>query len=141
VRKLFAAVWMKSEKGERKIRKSINFRNLFFIFLVVLVIILIFTFLDYLIHLLKEDYSVPFYYFINKIIFGTGIGFIVYLFVREKRLLTKSLIFSAVISVLLQMRYFLEGFSIKFVLEFLIIHFFILVVLSLIIFRLFKNKI
>ena len=105
------------------------------IFLVIFLIILIFTFIDFLIHSLKEGWSVPDYYFRNKIIFGSIIGLITYFFVKNKRLLIKSLIFSVVVSILLQIRYFLEGYSIKFVIEFLAIHFIILFVVSLIIFK------
>ena len=53
------------------------------IFLVILAIILVFTFFDYLIHSLSEKYTVPSYYFRNKVIFGTLIGLIVYYFARN----------------------------------------------------------
>ena len=114
-------------------------KKYFSIFLVILLIMLIFTFIDFLIHSFKEEWSVPDYYFRNKIIFGTLIGFITYLFVKNKENLFKSLVFSGVTSVLLQIRYFLEGYSIKFVLEFLIIHFLVLFIISLIIFKLIEK--
>ena len=108
---------------------------------IILLIINIFTFIDFIIHLLSEKYDVPDYYFRNKIIFGTGIGFISYLIVEKKNLLIKSLIFSAIISILLQIRYFLEGYSIYFVLLFLIIHFAILFIISLLVFNFLEKKI
>jgi len=120
---------------------KLTFKKAVFIFLIVFVIILIFTFIDYLVHLLSEEYAVSSYYYRNKIIFGTGIGFVVYLFVGKKKLFVKSLIFSAVISILLQTRYFLEGYSLEFVFEFLLFHFLMLVPVSLLFFWLFRNKI
>lgn len=120
---------------------NLGWRKYFYIFLTIFLIILIFTFIDFLIHSLKEGWSVPDYYFRNKIIFGTGMGFITYLAIRRKSLLIKSLLFSIVVSVLLQIRYFLEGFSLKFVLEFLFIHFLILFIISLLIFKFLENLI
>src|SRR3989344_9549339 len=103
---------MRQEK-QTKIKKQtldLNKKRLIWVFLVVLGIILIFTFIDFLIHLLREEYAVPDYYFKNKIIYGGIIGLITYFFVKNKSLLTKSFIFSGIVSVLLQIRYFLEGF-------------------------------
>ena len=126
---------MKTKLKEEKLR----IKDYVYILLMVLLIILIFTFIDFLIHLLSEEYAVPDYYFKNKIIFGTGIGFIAYLVFRKLSLPIKSLAFSVAISVLLQVRYFLEGYSIKFVLEFLLIHFLILLVTSFLIFKLLEK--
>jgi len=106
------------------------------IFLVILAIILVFTFFDYLIHSLSEKYTVPSYYFRNKVIFGTLIGLIVYYFARNLVFWKKSLVFSAIISVLLQTRYTIEGYPLDFVILFLFIHFAILLVVSMIVFRL-----
>ena len=125
----------------KKKEDQLKLRGYVYILLIVLLIIIIFTFFDYLIHSLSEEYAVPDYYFRNKVIFGTGIGFISYLLVRKKNLLAKSLIFSLIISGLLQIRYFLEGFPLKFVLEFLLIHFLILFIISLIIFKLLEKLI
>ncbi len=110
-------------------------RNYFSDLLIVFLIILIFTLIDAFIHSLSPEYAVPDYYFRNKIIFGTIIGFITYLFIKNKSLFTKSLIFSVVISVLLQIRYALEGYNLKFVIEFLFFHFLILLFTSIIIFK------
>lgn len=110
-------------------------KNITFDFLIILMIILIFTLIDYFFHLLSAEYSVPSYYFRNKIIFGTIIGFITYLLIRKQKPLAKSLIFSAVISILLQTRYYLEGYPKDFVFLFLGIHFAILWLVSSIIFK------
>jgi len=133
---------MRQEK-QTKIKKQtldLNKKRLIWVFLVVLGIILIFTFIDFLIHLLKEEYAVPSYYFRNKIIFGTIIGFIAYLVFRKQKLLVKSLLFSLIISILLQIRYFLEGFPLSFVLLFLTVHFIILFPVSLIVFYLLNKS-
>jgi len=94
-------------------------------------IILIFSAGDYFFHQLSAEYAVPPHYFPNKIIYGTIIGFVTYwLFVKVKPPLLKSLIFSAAIAVLLQIRYFLEGYPLDFVVLFLFIHFAILWLVS-----------
>ncbi len=114
---------------------QLNFRSLIFVFLSVFVVILIFTFIDYFAHSLSEEYSVPFWYFRNKVIFGTIIGFIAYLLVRNKGLFARALAFSSSVSILLQARYFLEGYALDFVVLFLFVHFIILLPVSLIAFK------
>lgn len=120
-------------------KREFKFGSLALIFLSVLIIILIFTLIDVIVHSLSEEYAVPDYYFRNKIIFGTIIGFIAYLFVKKRKLFVKSLIFSAVVSILLQTRYFLEGYPLKFVIEFLFFHFLMLIIVSLICFKIFDK--
>ena len=114
-------------------------KNYLTILVIVFLVILVFTLIDAFVHSLSEEYSVPDYYFRNKIIFGTIIGLITYLFIKKNSLFVKSLIFSAVVSILLQIRYFLEGYSLKFVIEFLFFHFLMLLPASLIIFRIFDK--
>ena len=116
--------------------KILDFKKIILTLFVVLGIILIFALIDYFAHQLSIEYSVPPRYFPNKIIYGTVIGFITSLFVRKHKLFTKSLVFSLVISVLLQIKYFLEGYPRDFVFTFLGIHFIILLVVSSIIFKL-----
>ena len=111
------------------------------IFLIVFGIILLFTLIDFFIHKLSNEYDVPSYYFRNKVIFGTLIGFFSYLFVRKQKLLVKSLVFSAIVSVLLQTRYYLEGYPLDFVFLFLGIHFAILLAVSWLVFKLAKKYI
>ena len=129
----------RKKKREKVVKEKLDFKKLLIILAIVFGIILIFTFIDYLVHSLSEDYAVPNYYFRNKIIFGTGIGFITYLLFQKKKPFVKALIFSGVIAVLLQIRYFLEGFSLKFVVEFLVFHFLILLVVSWVVFWVFKR--
>jgi len=107
---------MKNKKRGEKI----GMKNYLTILVIVFLVILVFTLIDAFVHSLSEEYSVPDYYFRNKIIFGTIIGLITYLFIKKNSLFVKSLIFSAVVSILLQIRYFLEGYSLKFVIEFLL---------------------
>lgn len=125
----------------KKNDKKINLVNWILIALTIFIIILIFTAIDYYIHTLNEKYSVPDYYFKNKIIFGTLMGFITYSLIKKKikTPLIKSFIFSAIISILLQIRYYLEGYPKIFVFEFLIFHFLILFPLSWIFFKLSKT--
>ena len=109
-------------------------------FFISFIVILILAIIDYFIHSLSPDYAVPSYYFRNKVIFGTIIGFIILIFTQKLSISKKSVIFSAVVSLLLQVRYFLEGYPIKFVLEFLFIHFLILLPVSWIVFKLISKK-
>lgn len=104
-------------------------------FFVTLLIILIFAGLDYLIHSLSNEYSVPSYYFRNKIIFGTLIGYLSYLLFQKRSVFVKSLLVSLLVSVLLQVRYFIEGYPLDFVLLFLFVHFIILLPVSFVVFK------
>ena len=123
---------MKKQKSNLAFKKAVT------IFFVIFAIIIVFALFDYFVHLLSEEYAVPARYFTNKLIYGTLIGVAVYFFVRKFKLLARVLIFSAVVSVLLQTRYFLEGYSLKFVLLFLGIHFFILLIVSWLAFKFVK---
>jgi len=119
------------------IKHKITFKSL----LIILGIILLFTATDYAIHSLSEEYAVPSDYYRNKIIFGAIIGFIAYILVRNKNPLPKALIFSTAVAVLLQVRYFLEGYPLNFVIEFLFIHFTILFAISYLTFNHLKRHI
>jgi len=120
-------------------KERLTWEKIIKIFLMVLGIVLLFTLIDFLIHQLSNEYDVPSYYFRNKIIFGTIIGFFAYLFIRKQKLLVKSLFFSAIVSILLQIRYYLEGYSVDFVFLFAGIHFAILLAVSLLAFKLAKK--
>jgi hypothetical protein len=119
---------------------KINYKNLLRDFFIILGIILLFTFFDYLVHLISHEYSVPTRYFPNKILYGTIFAFISYLFVKNKKPLVKSLIISLITVILLQIRYFLEGYSLYFVILFLFIHFIILFITSFLTFKLLSTK-
>jgi len=118
--------------------KQKSYKKAIAIFFIILGIILVFAFIDYLFHLLSEEYAVPSRYFTNKVIYGTLFGLITYYFARKQTLFKKSLYFSLVVSVLLQVRYFLEGYALSFVLLFLGIHFIILLAISWTVFRMMK---
>lgn len=105
-------------------RKMEDWRDYVLAFLVILLAVLVFTGGDYLVHASSPDFAVPPYYFKNKLIFGTLMAFVVFLFFKDKETWVKSLIISGITSVLLQLRYyFIEHYPLGFVLEFLVIHF------------------
>ena len=122
-------------------REGVDFKKLILIFLAVLAIVLIFYVFDFLAHSSSPNFGVPSYYFKNKIIYGTLWGLIIYYFIRKLRPINKALIFSAFVSTILQIRYYLEGYQKLFVFEFLFIHFIILLPASWIIFWLLRKKI
>lgn len=115
-------------------------KKLFLIFIIIFAIILIFAFIDFLFHSLSEEYAVPPRYFPNKIIYGTIYGFFIFLFFRKQNLFMRSLLFSLIVDVSLQTRYFLEGYPFDFVFLFLIIHFFILLPVSWMFFKIIEQK-
>ena len=122
-------------------KEKLSWKKIILAPIIILGIILIFTLIDFFIHKLSNEYSVPSYYFSNKIIFGTLIGFGAYLVFRKLSLFYKTLTFSATISILLQIRYYLEGYPKDFVFLFLGIHFAILLAISMPTFRLAKTYI
>jgi hypothetical protein len=85
---------------------------------------------------------VPEYYFKDKIIFGTFWGIVAYFVLRKWKvsLAVKSFAYSAIIALLLQVRYALIGYPFSFVILFLFIHFAILWLVSYIVFRLFRKQ-
>ena len=119
---------------------KIDFKKLGESFFVILLIIFVFTLIDFFVHQLSGEYSVPSYYFRNKLIFGTIWAFVVYLFVRKLKPLAKAAIISAVVVVFLQIKYYLEGYPKDFVFLFLGIHFVILLATTLLVFKLFEKK-
>lgn len=119
--------------------KKFGVKEVVLLFLLSLGVVLIFALFDYFVHSLSESYSVPSRYFSNKIIYGTLIGFIALLVLRKQNTLVRSLVFSGVVSVLLQIRYFLEGYSKSFVFLFLGVHFLILLVVSFAFFKLLEK--
>lgn len=119
-----------------------SFERLVKILLIVSGIICIFAFFDFIIHSLSNEYAVPSYYFINKIIYGTIWAFFIYLILRKWKisLSLKSFVFSGLIAIILQTRYYYEGYPLGFVFEFLFFHFFILWAVSYIVFRVLKKE-
>ncbi len=113
-----------------------KFQNGIFSGILLLIVILLFTVADYFIHGLKGVWGVPDYYFKNKIPFGFLWGIVGLLLARKfQNIWVKALVFSSVIAITLQFRYFLEGYALDFVLLFLLFHFIILYFLSVGIFK------
>lgn len=113
-----------------------------FIVISFLIVILLFTIIDYSVHGLNTAWSVPDYYFKNKIPFGLLWGVIGFLFIRKfKNIWFKAMIVASVITVALQIRYFIEGYALNFVLLFLLFHFVILYFLLVAMFFLFNKYI
>jgi hypothetical protein len=104
----------------------------FFAAIVLLIVVLLFTIIDYEVHGLKIAWSVPDYYFRNKIPAAFILGIIGLLLARKfKNTWLKALTVAGLIAVLLQIRYFITGYPLSFVLVFLLIHFAILYFLSM----------
>lgn len=103
-----------------------------------LAVIILFAGTDYFIHGLKSVWSVPEYYYRNKILAGFLWGAAGLLLAgRFQKVWLKALVFSGAVALPLQVRYFLEGYALDFVLIFLFIHFVILYFLSAGMFRVF----
>jgi len=107
------------------------------VFLLSFFAILIFTLVDYFFHFIVPEFSVPSWYFRNKLIYGTLIGFIFLLTVKNLKLSTlkKSFLFSLIVVLLLQIRYLYYGYTLQFHLFFIPMHFLILFATSLILFN------
>ena len=99
--------------------------------ILVAAVILVFALLDFLTHGLSESFAVPEYYFRNKIIYGIIFGFVIFLFTAKMKPVKRALIFSGMIVVLLQVRYYFEGYAKWFVFLFLGLHFIMLLASSL----------
>ena len=117
-------------KKKRKVKENFGFKKGFVALVFIFELILVFTFFDYFAHTMSPDYAVPAYYFTNKIIFGTIIGFITYLFIRKMPVVQKSAVLATIVAIALQIRYALAGYPASFVLLFLVIHFAILFIVT-----------
>jgi hypothetical protein len=121
---------------------SLKLKKSIFIGIVLLILILLFTIVDHFLHGLDNAWSVPDFYFKDKIPFGFLWGIVGMLFARKiKNLWCKAVIFSGIIAVTLQFRYFIEGYALSFVLLFLMIHFIVLYFLSIGMFSIFNRYI
>ena len=117
-----------------------NIKKVFFAAIVLLTVVLLFTIVDYLIHGLEGAWSVPDYYFRNKIPAAFLLGIAGLFFAGKfQSIWLKAMTMAGVISVLLQTRYFITGYPLSFVLVFLLIHFVILYFLSAGMFLIFKK--
>lgn len=114
----------------------------FFVGIVLLIVILFFAIFDHALHGLSDRWSVPDFYFKDKIPFGFLWGVVgLFLVQKLKNIWLKALIFSSVIAITLQVRYFIQGYNLSFVLIFLLFHFIILYVLSIGMFMIFNKYI
>ena len=117
-----------------KIQKNI------FIGIALLIVILLFTIVDHAMHGLSENWSVPDYYFKDKIPFGFLWGIVgIRLANKVESIWLRSFALAITVAATLQVRYFIEGYDLNFVLLFLLFHFLILYVLSFGMFSLFKK--
>lgn len=102
----------------------------------VLIIVAIATILDYIAHSTSPAFYVPFEYFRNKVIFATIWGFVTLLVIQKMRSVwLKALIFAGVDAVLLQIKYFIQGYDLFFVFLFLFLHFIMLFVPAIVIIK------
>lgn len=124
--------------NSRHMKEKLN--NITFSLLLLMIVILLFTIFDNSIHGLQDIWSVPEYYFKDKIPFGFLWGIVGLIFARKvHNTYLKALTVSGIISVTLQTRYFLEGYPLSFVFLFLLFHFIILYFLSLGMFLILKK--
>lgn len=95
------------------------------------------TVLDYLVHHMDETLAVPFEYYPNKIIFG---AFWFFVFLNLVGYVTSKINYQAVlvplaVAVVLQAKYFFQGYPIWFVVLFLFLHFLMFLPASFWVFR------
>ncbi|MCX6752034.1 MAG: hypothetical protein NTZ87_00825 [Candidatus Nomurabacteria bacterium] len=106
--------------------------GLSFIAIILLIVILLFTITDHFIHGLESSWSVPDFYFKDKIPFGFLWGIVGLLLARKfQNIWLKAMIVSCTIAITLQFRYLIEGYPLGFVFLFLLIHFVIIYLLSI----------
>lgn len=106
-----------------------------------LVIVAIATGIDYIVHASNESFYVPMEYFTNKVIFATVWGIVgVFVFRNYIHNPTKlAVATSAFIAVVLQTKYFLQGYPPFFVFLFMFLHFLMFLPPSILIFRKYSN--
>ena len=107
----------------KNLKKEWNIERICLLLMALFFIMTIFAVLDFYTHELKEECAVPDYYFKNKLIYGTLWGLVGYAIARNLSPLKKALVVSIVISTLLQVKYFFEGYPKSMVFLFLIGHF------------------
>ncbi|GEM_PF-2298840 len=91
-------------------------------FFLILIVVLVFTLIDFSFHSVSEEYSVPSWYFRNKIIFETIYVCLAYWLFRKLNPALSSFLTAVITSTLLQARYYFLGFNIEFVILFWGIH-------------------
>lgn len=118
---------------------SINYKALLKQLLLIFIAILIGTIFDWFIHQTSRSFTVPTEYFPNKIIFGTFWGFVAFKilrnYVKVKNLNHIAFYMSLFVAVILQTKYFLQGYELYFVFFFMFVHFWCFFLPTVILFR------
>jgi hypothetical protein len=115
---------------------SVTFKFFFKQLGLVIVVVLIATAFDFAAHHTSPRFAVPPEYFRNKIIFATIWGMLALaVFRRIADPVSKAFIFSGAIAVVLQVKYFLQGYDAFFLALFLALHFLMFLAPAVIIFR------
>ena len=118
------------DKNAGKKRGNLGPKQISLILILILEIMLVFAVLDYFAHALINLSQVPTYYFGDEAIYGTILGFFVYLIIRKNRILPTSIVFSAVMALAIQAAYIILGYSLNFVIAFFVIDFALLLLVS-----------
>lgn len=117
----------KEDKKSQKFLKQI---------LLVLIIAIIATIIDWVVHSLSPRFYVDFGYYVNKVIFSVIWGIIIlFVFRKLKNTTGKAFIFSGFIALVLQVKYFLQGYDRFFVFLFMFLHFLMFLAPAWIIFK------
>lgn len=106
-----------------------------------LVMMLVATLIDWMVHSSSPKFYVPFEYYRNKVLFGAFWGLVgFYVFKRwVKNLNWLAVTVAAVIAIVLQTKYFLEGYDLYFVFLFMGLHFIMFLIPTSIIFKKFPR--
>lgn len=109
----------------------------------VLVVICIGTVGDWFAHGLSPRFAVPEYYFPHKILYGTIIGVIALWLYRRFLPSDRWLAFAVALTtaILIQVRYYLQGYDLTFVFLFAGVHFVVWFIPAVILFPLFRKTI
>ncbi|MEK6855271.1 MAG: hypothetical protein AABX73_03545 [Nanoarchaeota archaeon] len=109
---------------------------------IVLLIVVVATLIDWGVHSSRPEFFVDFEYYRNKIIFATLWGLVALWIASKYRIEStnkRALIFAGLISVVLQTKYFLQGYDLFFVFLFMFLHFFMFLIPALIAFNKYKK--
>ena len=97
--------------------------NLIWMLLLAMLIIILATGIDYYVHGLEDEYAVPSIYFTNKIIYGGLFIFVILIIFRKLHPSNKAIISALVTSLLLEVKYILQGYPKVFLIIFIFVHF------------------
>jgi len=103
----------------------------------ILLIVLLGTIIDYAVHSSSQRFFVLLEYYPNKIIFGTFWGFVSFKILRRwiKTPMALAVSMCAFVSIVLQTKYFLQGYAVDFVILFMFLHFGMFILPAVPIFR------